>query len=118
MNTLTLLKWRKRFFLSVFVSPFLGIVLVVLMASLPVLLGSENAVPEPAFVWLAVASMLFLALPMLLVWPYWILVLLVVATSKNKGDYKIPWLIAIFFLWLLGAGLWELFGKKGLVLSK
>ena len=108
MNTLTLLKWRKCSFIASVATFLLAISGVLLVAFLPVLFGG----------WLPVPSMLLIVLALLLTWPYWIFVILTVASSKNKTGYKVIWLLAMLFLGLIGTGLWEIFGKKELKLSK
>lgn len=118
MNTQTLLKWRKWSFIALAAAFLLAIAGFLLVALLPGLFGGEAFTPTLIVGVLPVASMLLLVLAMLLVWPYWLLVLITVATSKNKTDYKVIWLLAMIFLWLIGSGLWEIFGKRELELSK
>ena len=43
---------------------------------------------------------------------FWILMLVNVATAKNKGDWKVIWILIVVLLGIIGAIIYYFVGKK------
>lgn len=110
----TIMKVRKWSFFIGFPMFLLGMGLLILLPIINLFSnGTQNA---PAAEWIPILALLPLFLSLLLV-IYWLLTLAVIGISKNDGNYKTMWLLLVFILGILGAGLWDVAGKKDLKLK-
>ncbi len=118
-----LMKTRKLLFKICAGLFVLGIISVVIMAaaaiSSPLLFGKTE---QSWFGPLIIALMLLLVFcasgGMLFFILYWLMVLAIIALSKNDTNYKVLWLAFVWLFLPIGLAAWELEGKKKLKLDK